>query len=68
MTTQIIRRLVSTDLRVMVPLSVCCGVLVLLLADIAARALFAPHELATGVVTALVGAPVFILMATRMFK
>lgn len=65
---QIIRRLVSTDLRVMVPLSACCGALVLLLADIAARVLFAPHELATGVVTALVGAPVFILMATRMFK
>ncbi|MNU02369.1 putative siderophore transport system permease protein YfiZ precursor [compost metagenome] len=55
-------------MRVMVPLSACCGALVLLLADIAARALFAPHELATGVVTALVGAPVFILMATRMFK
>lgn len=65
---QIIRRLVSVDLRVMVPLSACCGALVLLLADIAARTLFAPHELATGVVTALVGAPVFIIMATRIFK
>lgn len=65
---QIIRRLVSVDLRVMVPLSACCGALVLLLADIAARTLFTPHELATGVMTALVGAPVFILMATRMFR
>lgn len=65
---QTIRRLVSADIRVMVPLSACCGALVLLLADIAARTLFAPHELATGVVTALVGAPVFIIMATRMFK
>ena len=65
---QTIRRLVSADIRVMVPLSACCGALVLLLADIAARTLIAPHELATGVVTALVGAPVFIIMATRMFK
>lgn len=65
---QTIRRLVSADIRVMVPLSACCGALVLLLADIAARTLFAPHELATGVVTALVGAPVFIIMATRIFK
>ncbi|MCU6669599.1 iron ABC transporter permease [Enterobacteriaceae bacterium H4N4] len=65
---QIIRRLVSVDLRVLMPLSACCGALVLLLADIAARTLFAPHELATGVVTALVGAPVFIIMATRIFK
>lgn len=65
---QIIRRLVSVDLRVMVPLCACCGALVLLLADIAARTLFTPHELATGVMTALVGAPVFILMAARMFR
>ena len=40
----------------------------LLLADIAARTLFMPYELATGIVTALVGAPLFILMASRMFK
>ena len=65
---QLIRRLVSVDLRVMVPLSALCGALVLLLADIAARTLFTPYELATGVMTALVGAPVFIFMASRMFK
>ncbi len=65
---QLIRRLVSVDLRTMVPLSALCGALVLLLADIAARTLFTPWELATGIMTALVGAPVFILMASRMFK
>lgn len=65
---QLIRRLVSVDLRVMVPLSALCGALVLLLADIAARTLFTPYELATGIMTALVGAPLFILMASRMFK
>ncbi|HBN5336063.1 FecCD family ABC transporter permease [Enterobacter cloacae] len=65
---QLIRRLVSVDLRVMVPLSALCGALVLLLADIVARTLFTPYELATGIMTALVGAPLFILMASRMFK
>ena len=65
---QLVRRLVSVDLRVMVPLSALCGALVLLLADIAARTLFSPWELATGIMTALVGAPVFIFMAARMFK
>lgn len=65
---QLIRRLVSVDLRVVVPLSALCGSLVLLLADIAARTLFTPYELATGIMTALVGAPLFILMASRMFK
>ena len=62
---QIVRRLVSADLRVLLPLSACVGAL---LADIIARTLFTPHELATGVMTALVGAPVFVIMATRMFK
>ncbi len=65
---QLIRRLVSVDVRVMVPLSALCGALILLLADIAARTLFTPWELATGIMTALVGAPVFIFMASRMFK
>ena len=65
---QIVRRLVSADLRVLLPLSACVGALLLLLADIIARTLFTPYELATGVMTALVGAPVFVIMATRMFK
>lgn len=65
---QLIRRLVSVDFRVMVPLSALCGALVLLLADIAARTLFTPWELATGIMMALVGAPIFIFMASRIFK
>ena len=65
---QLIRRLVTVDIRATVPLSALCGALVLLLADIAARTLFTPYELATGVMTALVGAPVFIFLASRMFK
>ena len=65
---QLIRRLVTVDLRVMVPLSALCGGLVLLLADLAARTLFTPNELATGIMTALGGAPVFIFMASRAFK
>ncbi|WP_458646571.1 FecCD family ABC transporter permease [Klebsiella quasipneumoniae] len=44
------------------------GALVLLLADIAARTLVAPQELATGAMTALVGAPLFIFIAARFFK
>ena len=65
---QLIRRLVTVDIRATVPLSALCGALVLLLADISARTLFTPYELATGVMTALVGAPVFIFLASRMFK
>lgn len=65
---QVIRRLVSQDIRVMLPFSACCGALLMVLADSLARTLFSPHELATGIMTALVGAPLFIFMAARFFK
>ncbi len=65
---QLIRRVVSVDIRVLVPLSALCGALLLLLADLAARTLFTPYELATGVMTALCGAPVFIFLAAKVFK
>jgi iron complex transport system permease protein len=64
----IIRRLATDDLRFAVLLAVPTGALLLLAADIVARTLLAPQELATGVVTALVGAPVFILIAARCFR
>lgn len=63
-----VRRLAGDDLRAVVPLSALGGALLLLLADIAARTLLSPQELATGVMTALVGAPLFILLAARFFK
>ena len=64
----LVRRFATDDLRLGVPLCALTGALLLLLADIAARTLVAPHELATGVMTALVGAPLFILLASRLFK
>lgn len=64
----IVRRLVTWDLRAGMLLSALCGAVLLLLADIAARLLIAPQELATGVMTALVGAPVFIFITARFFK
>ncbi|ADO48389.1 FecCD family ABC transporter permease [[Enterobacter] lignolyticus] len=64
----LIRRFITDDLRVAVVLSLPVGALLLLAADIAARTLLAPQELATGVVTALVGAPVFILIAARCLR
>lgn len=64
----LVRRFATDDLRQGVPLCALTGALLLLLADIAARTLVASHELATGVMTALVGAPLFILLASRLFK
>lgn len=64
----VVRRLISEDIRLALPLAAPVGAMVLLLADIAARTLVAPQELATGAMTALVGAPVFIFIAARFFK
>jgi iron complex transport system permease protein len=64
----VIRRLVSEDIRLALPLAAPVGALVLLFADIAARTLVAPQELATGAMTALVGAPVFIFIAARFLN
>lgn len=63
-----VRRLAGSDLRVVIPLSALGGAALLLLADIVARTLLSPQELATGVMTALVGAPLFMLLAARFFK
>lgn len=64
----IIRRLVTDDIRLMLPLAALLGAGILLLADIIARLLLAPQELATGIMTALVGAPVFVFIASRFLK
>ncbi|OQR45528.1 heme ABC transporter [Klebsiella aerogenes] len=64
----VVRRLITQDIRLALPLAAPVGALVLLLADIAARTIVAPQELATGAMTALVGAPLFIFIAARFFK
>lgn len=64
----VVRRLITQDIRLALPLAAPVGALVLVLADIAARTIVAPQELATGAMTALVGSPLFIFIAARFFK
>ncbi|MFH0474503.1 FecCD family ABC transporter permease [Kluyvera ascorbata] len=64
----VIRRWAGQDIRSGLLLALPTGALLLLSADILARWLLAPQELATGVMTAMVGAPVFIAIAVRFFK
>jgi iron complex transport system permease protein len=51
--------------RVLLPLSALVGAVYLIWADTAARTILAPRELPVGIVTALVGAPVFALLLAR---
>ncbi len=58
----IVRLLVGTSYRRILPISVLLGAAFLVVADTIARTVIAPSELPLGVVTALVGAPVFVLI------
>lgn len=59
------RLLAGVDHRVLLPLSALGGAVLLLVADVAGRLLSRPSELEAGVVTAFVGAPVFIAIVRR---
>nr|WP_245928928.1 iron ABC transporter permease [Murinocardiopsis flavida] len=63
----IVRRLVGSDYRRVVPMSLLLGGVFLVLIDIVARTVISPGELPLGAVTAFLGAPFFlvILRATR---
>lgn len=54
-----VRMVVGTGHRRVLPLSALAGAVVLVWADTLARSAFAPREVPVGIVTALVGAPVF---------
>ena len=56
----VVRRLAGPSYRLVVPLSLLTGAGFLVLADTLARTVVSPAELPIGVVTALVGSPVFI--------
>jgi iron complex transport system permease protein len=60
-----VRLLVSTSYRVIVPLSGLVGASFLALVDIGSRNLVAPSELPVGVMTAFVGAPFFAFILWR---
>jgi cobalamin transport system permease protein len=58
----IVRLLVGTSYRRILPISVVFGAAFLVFADTIARTVIAPSELPLGVVTALIGAPVFVII------
>ncbi|MEO3946519.1 iron ABC transporter permease [Gorillibacterium sp. CAU 1737] len=63
----IVRGLVGTDHRWIIPYCLVLGASLLLLADVASRFLLAPQGLPIGVVTAFLGTPFFIYLARRGF-
>lgn len=60
-----VRLLVGPRHRALLPLSAVVGAIFLVWADTAARSLFEPRELPVGIVTAIIGAPIFAVLLTR---
>ncbi|HEY0260071.1 MAG TPA: putative F420-0 ABC transporter permease subunit [Lacisediminihabitans sp.] len=60
-----VRLLVGPRHRALLPLSAIVGAIFLIWADTAARSIFDPRELPVGIVTAIVGAPIFAFLLTR---
>ncbi|TDD38434.1 FecCD family ABC transporter permease [Saccharopolyspora elongata] len=57
--------LVGAEARRMLPVSALLGAVFLVLADLVARLVIAPSELPVGVLTAMVGGPLFLIMLRR---
>lgn len=64
----IARRLVGEDHRFFLPGSILTGGLLLLVSDIVARLLLAPRVLPVAILTAFLGAPIFIGLLVRGYK
>jgi len=62
-----LRLLAGSDHRILVPGAVLIGASLLMLADTAARTMIAPMQLPVGVLTALFGVPVFLLLLNRSY-
>lgn len=61
----LLRMLLGADHRGLVPASAAGGALLLLVADTLARTLAAPAEIPVGIITSLVGAPIFLWFLQR---
>ncbi|HLI56812.1 MAG TPA: iron ABC transporter permease [Actinomycetota bacterium] len=60
-----VRLLVGTSNRAVIPLSIVAGGAFLVIADLVARTAITPDEIPIGVITALIGAPFFLVLLAR---
>lgn len=61
----LVRLVIGNDARVLIPASALSGAALLVLCDALARGIVSPQELPVGIVTALLGVPLFIFLAQR---
>ena len=62
------RMLVGSDHKKVLPLSAILGAILVIWTDVAARMLFAPEELPLGILTAIIGGPIFLMLLRKKQK
>ena len=65
MSPHFMRLLVGPKHKRLLPLSMLMGAVILLFADIVCRSVIAPSELPIGIITSVLGAPVFLMLLRR---
>lgn len=65
MAPHLMKRLVGSDYRFLVPLSATTGALILLISDIIARTVMGPIILPVGIITSFAGAPLFLYLLVK---
>ncbi len=61
----IVRNIVGSDHKYVIPASILMGGMFIVFSDVAARLLVAPQELPIGIVTAMLGAPYFVYLVKK---
>lgn len=61
----VLRLLIGSDNKKLLPASMLTGAILLTLADMGARLMLAPAEVPIGIITSIVGAPIFIILLKR---
>lgn len=65
MVPHVVRWFVGPDQRWIMPYTIVCAPILLLVSDVIGRVVLAPQEIEVGIVTAFVGAPVLIMLVRR---
>ena len=61
----ILRLMIGSDNKKLLPASMIMGGIILTIADMGARLLIAPAEVPIGIITSIIGAPVFIFLLKK---
>ena len=63
-----LRLVIGNDHRILIPASAVAGAILLVLADVIARSIIAPQQLPVGIITAMLGVPVFLYLLHRSHR